>query len=259
MVELTVSGERRRSLALALGVQARAFAVCDGFGTVEGSRIEEVALRYLRDALSQRARGPRFGYHLSRPKAMSSLLISVFSRINTELYVRSASHDDYVTAGASLTLVVLAGERAFLAHVGNTAAYLSRGGYMIALTKDDACAFDAPVGRAVAVSAHPPVLTRALGSAPSVELSVCSFRVSPTDALVLSNKRLAGFEDRRALSAWLLRGQPPFDLADRTIAVIPVQSEPAACVAPESRAPHVLPALAGLAVGIWLFLLASLP
>lgn len=123
-----------------------------------------------------------------------------------------------------MTLVLLSGERAYLAHLGNTAAYLSRGGYMIALTKDDSCTFDFPVGRAVAVSAHPPILTRALGSAPHVELSVCSFRVSEDDAIVLSSKRLAGVEDRRALSAWLLRGEHPEEFGERTIAVVSVAS-----------------------------------
>lgn|GEM_PF-1837439 len=221
-MELTISGERRRCMAQSLSAGVRAFAVCDGFGAVDGLRVEETALAQLHAALLTKSRNPRFAAQLERPKVVTQLLISLISRINTQLYLRSASHEDYVTCGASLTLVLLADERAYLAHLGNTAAYLSRGGYMISLTKDDSCTFDVPVGRAVAVSAHPPILTRALGSAPHVELSVCSFRVSTGDTIVLSNKRLAGFEDRRALSAWLLHGQLPMEFADRTMAVIPV-------------------------------------
>lgn len=222
-MELTISGQRRRCSAVTLSAGTRAYAVCDGFGSIDNVPVEELALRAIFDVLQSKARSPRFTLQLQRPKAVSSMLVSAFSRVNGQLYSRSASHDDYVTCGASLTLVLLCGERAYLAHLGNTAAYLSRGGYMIALTKDDSCAFDLPVGRAVAVSAHPPVLTRALGSAPHVELSVCSFRVSGDDAIVLSSKRLAGFEDRRALSAWLLHGEQPAEFAQRTIAVIPVQ------------------------------------
>lgn len=209
-------------MAELIGSGVRAFAICDGFGTVDGTRVEEAALAHLQSALMQKSRSPRFARQLEHPKAVTQLLIGLFSRLNTLLYLRSASHEDYVTCGASLTLVLLAGERAYLAHLGNTAAYLSRGGYMISLTKDDSCTFDVPVGRAVAVSAHPPILTRALGSAPQVELSVCSFSVSNDDALVLSSKRLAGFEDRRALSAWLLRGEAPLHAGERTIAIIPV-------------------------------------
>lgn len=223
-MELTVTGERRRCMGATLASGARAFAVCDGFGSVDGVRIEEAALRELQGLLQRKSRAARFGQQLQRPKAVTSMLVSIFARVNNQLYVRGASNDDYVTCGASLTLVLLAGERAYLAHLGNTAAYLSRSGYMIALTKDDSCAFDVPVGRAVAVSAHPPVLTRALGAAPNVELSVCSFRVAGDDAIVLASKRLAGFEDRRALSAWLLRGEHRAEFAERTIAVIPASA-----------------------------------
>ena len=220
-MELTVTGERRRCMGATLASGARAFAVCDGFGAVDGMPIEEAALRQLQHLLQGKSRAARFGQQLQRPKAVTSMLVSLFARVNNQLYVRGASHDDYVTCGASMTMVLLAGERAYLAHLGNTAAYLSRGGYMISLTKDDSCVFDVPVGRAVAVSAHPPVLTRALGAAPNVELSVCSFRIAGDDAIVLASKRLAGFEDRRALSAWLLRGEHRAEFADRTIAVIP--------------------------------------
>ncbi len=255
-MDVTISGAKRRCLAATLGAGARAFAICDGFGTVDGLRVEEAALRQLHNTLAGKARGPRFAHQLQRPKAMTSLLVSAFARVNTQLYLRSASHDDYVTCGASLTLILLAGERAYLAHLGNTAAYLSRGGYMISLTKDDTCTFDLPVGRAIAVSAHPPILTRALGSSPHVELSVCSFRISSDDSLVLSSKRLAGFEDRRALSAWLLHGQQPVEFGDRTLAIIPVsfahevENEP-------SRFPRISlrQIIAGITFGLGLLLL----
>lgn len=243
-------------MAETIGSGVRAFAVCDGFGTVDGMRVEEVALAHLHATLTQKSRGPRFARQLERPKAITQLLIGLFSRLNTLLYLRSASHEDYVTCGASLTLVLLAGERAYLAHLGNTAAYLSRGGYMISLTKDDSCTFDVAVGRAVAVSAHPPILTRALGSAPQVELSVCSFSVSNDDSLVLSSKRLAGFEDRRALSAWLLRGEAPLQPGERTIAIIPIStagiSDPCP-YAPRFDLPRIA---AGVLFGLGLLLLS---
>ena len=235
---MTISGQRRRCLGMALGSGTRAFAICEGFGTIGGIAIEDAALQQLHSILLAKARSPRFAQQLERPKAMTNLLVATISKLNTYLHQRSASHDDYVTCGASLTLVLLAGRRAYLAHLGNTAAYLSRGGYMISLTKDDSCTFDVPVGRAVAVSAHPPILTRALASAPHVELSVCSFRVGSDDAIVLSSKRLAGFEDRRALSAWLLHGRQPLDCADRTMAAIPVLASDDA-VEPAHGYPHI--------------------
>jgi len=209
---------------MGLGAHARAVAVCDGFGSIDGIGIGQVALKTLAEALHRRSRSARFAAQVAHPRAMSALLVSSVARVNAHLYARSASHEDYVTGGASLTLLVLAGQRAYLAHLGTTAAYLSRAGYMVALTKDDTCEFEPASGGSVAVRARPPILTRALGVAPHVELSVCSFRVSASDTVVLTTKRLTDLEDRRALSEWLLHAQSPQHLCDRTIALVPAMS-----------------------------------
>ena len=71
----------------------------------------------------------------ARARTVAAMLGGVIARVNDELHARSASHEDYVTAGASLTAVLLLRERAYLAHVGSTAAYLARGGSVTALTK----------------------------------------------------------------------------------------------------------------------------
>lgn len=219
-MQLTINGQRRRYLQLMLGGGARAFAVCNGFGAIDGHPIEEVALRELHGTLLRRSRGARFKSQLARPKAMAGLLISVLSRLNAYLHGRSAAHEDYVTSGASLTLVILSEERAYLAHVGTTAAYLVRSGYVVGLTKDDSCAFDTVGGKRI--------LTRALGIGLQMQLSVCSFRVLTGDTLVLASKRLAGFAERRALAAWILRGDGAGAFGDHTVAAIPIWFAPVA-------------------------------
>jgi len=226
-VQLTISGQRRKYLQLMLGAGARAFAVCSGFGEIDGQPVEEAALRELQATLLRRSRGARFKYQLALPKAMAGLLISVLSRLNAYLYQRSAGHEDYVTSGASLTLVLLCGERAYLAHAGTTAAYLVRSGYVVALTKDDSCAFDAAGAQRI--------LTRGLGIGSQMQLSVCSFRVMSNDTLVLASKRLAGFADRRALAAWILGGETTGAFGDHTVAAIPIWFPQVAAAAPPAR------------------------
>jgi serine/threonine protein phosphatase PrpC len=226
-VQLTISGQRRRYLQLTLGADTRAYAVCSGFGEVDGQPVEEAALRELQSTLQRRSRGARFGYQLARPKAMAGFLIAVLSRVNAYLYQRSAAHEDYVTSGASLTLVLLCKERAYLAHVGTTAAYLVRSGYVVALTKDDSCAFDADGAARI--------LTRALGISSQLQLSVCSFRVMTGDTLVLASKRLAGLEDRRALARWILRGEGSGAFGGHTVAAIPIHFARIAPSVPATR------------------------
>ena len=213
-----MSGDRSRGFSLSLGVQTHALAVCDGFGAVDGITIAEAALARLHGALRQRARSARFMHQLDRPKSAATALTSLLYRLNRDIYARSASHEDYVTCGASLTLAIIHRERTYVAHIGNSAAYLSRGGYVIALTTDDAVSFEPPSRRGVAVTANPPLLTRALGTAPQLEASVCSFRLNPDDALVLATKRMGGLDDRRTLSQWLLHGRVPSE-TERTLVV----------------------------------------
>ena len=195
---LTIAGQHRRYLQLALGSHANAFAVCNGFGTIDGMPVEEAALRELQTTLQRRSRGARFAYQIAKPKAMAAFLIAVVSHLNAYLFKRSAAHEDYVTSGASLTLILVCKNRAYLAHVGTTAAYVVRSGYVVALTKDDSCSFgeDQPAR----------ILTRALGIGSQMQMSVCSFRVAGGDTLVLASKRIAGIEDRRALARCIMDG-----------------------------------------------------
>ncbi|MBV9737454.1 MAG: hypothetical protein JO177_04715 [Candidatus Eremiobacteraeota bacterium] len=217
---LTITGHRRRYLQLALGSHANAFAVCNGFGSVDGIPVEEAALRELQTTLQRRSRGARFAYQIAKPKAMAAFLIAVVSHLNAYLFKRSAAHEDYVTSGASLTLILVCKDRAYLAHVGTTAAYVVRSGYVVALTKDDSWAFDDDQPARI--------LTRALGIGSQMQMSVCSFRVAGGDTLVLASKRLAGIEDRRALARWIMHGDGTGVLSlskgnEHTVAAVPIR------------------------------------
>jgi len=217
---LTITGHRRRYLQLALGSHANAFAVCNGFGSVDGMPVEEAALRELQTTLQRRSRGARFAYQIAKPKAMAAFLIAVVSHLNAYLFKRSAAYEDYVTSGASLTLILVCKDRAYLAHVGTTAAYVVRSGYVVALTKDDSWAFDDDQPARI--------LTRALGIGSQMQMSVCSFRVAGGDTLVLASKRLAGIEDRRALARWIMHGDGTGVLSlskgnEHTVAAVPIR------------------------------------
>lgn len=194
-MEVALSGDRSCVLSTRLGPATYVFAVAHGFGSIDGMPPARLALQRLRAEFERRSRGDRFRRAQARPKAITSALIAAIARVNGDLHVRSASHEDYITAGCSLTAALVIDERAYLAHVGTSAAYLSRDGYVLGLTKEDA--FDAG-GSAV--------LTRAVGIAPHLEVAVCNFTLNPGDALVLSGQRIRDAEDRRRLTERLLFG-----------------------------------------------------
>lgn len=179
-MNVAVTGDRGCCISQRLSDESYLFAVATGFGRIDGEPVASFALTNLRQRMQR----------IPKPRSVAAMLGSVVARVNGELYARSASHEDYVTAGASMTAVLLLRERAYLAHVGSTAAYLARGGSVTALTKNDA--FEDGFGR--------PVLIRALGLTRTLDMAVSAFALTPGDALVLAEHELPARAERLVIT-----------------------------------------------------------
>lgn len=179
-MNVAVTGDRGCCLSERLSDESYLFAVATGFGRIDGEPAASFALKNLRSRI-QRAQ---------KSRNVASMLKSVIARINDELHARSASHEDYVTAGVSISAVLLLRERAYLAHVGSTAAYLARGGSVTALTKNDA--FSDELGR--------PVLIRALGLTRTLDVAVSALALAAGDALVLAEHELPARAERLVIT-----------------------------------------------------------
>jgi serine/threonine protein phosphatase PrpC len=182
-MDVAINGDRSSCLTQELSPGMYLFAVAHGFGRIEGEPVAPAALARLRADFERRARGNRLRRAQSRPKGVTGALVSALTLLNERIHERSASHEDYVTAGCSVTAALVLGDRAYLSHVGSTAAYLWRDGYIVSLTKTDT--FD---GEGI------PVLTRAIGAASTLEVTVCSFALTPGDALILAGRPLSHAE-----------------------------------------------------------------
>ena len=179
-MNVAVTGDRGCCLSQRLSAESYLFAVATGFGRIDGESTASFALTNLSRRM-QRARIPR---------AVATMLGGAVARVNDELHARSASHEDYVTAGASMTAIFLLRERAYLAHVGTTAAYLARGGSVTPLTKSDA--FSDGLGR--------PVLLRALGLTRTLHVPVSAVALAPGDTVVLSERELPARAERLVIT-----------------------------------------------------------
>lgn len=184
-MNVAVSGERGCCLSRQLSPDGYLFAVATGFGRVDGEPAAQLALGRMRAEFERRARTGRFQRLCGRPRSAAAVLGAVMSRVNEELHARSASHEDYVTAGASMTAVLLMRERAYLAHIGSTAAYLARGGSLVALTTNEA--FEGE---------NSPVLVNALGLTRMLDTTVSAFSLMAGDALVLAERPLPADAER---------------------------------------------------------------
>jgi len=156
-------------------------AVADGFGLVRGTPVAKVAVDVVREALRKRVRRDT-----RDPRAH---LMAAFSNANARVFAQSGSSDDYVAGGASLTATLIVEDRAYLAHVGKSRAYLSRDGVLSMLTEDDALGGEEWMTARSSVPTEMrtgPLLTRTLGTQATLEASVMHVRLMHADALVLA-------------------------------------------------------------------------
>ncbi len=189
-MDVAIRGDRASCLSLQLGPRSWLFAVARGFGAVDGIAAAPATLARIRTECERRLKGERFRRAVDRPQAAATALLGVLSRVNGDLFSRTASHDDYVTAGCSLTAALLVRGHAYVVHTGGTAAYLAHRGDVSSLTADDTLE-DAPAT----------LLSRALGTAPTLDVAVSSVRVDAGDVMILIGHRVRGDVDRRALIA----------------------------------------------------------
>jgi hypothetical protein len=180
-----------------LGPRSWLLAVTRGFGSVAGVPTERALLTELRAECERRLRRERFRRAVDRPPAAATAVLAALARVNSEIFARTAGHDDYVTAACSLTAVLIVRGHAYVMHCGGTAAYLAHGGDVIALSGDDT--FD---------DAALPVISRALGTSTSLDVAVSSVLLDAGDIVILLGRRVPGDVDRRSLVAHVESADP---------------------------------------------------
>lgn len=187
-MDVAIRGDRSCALSLQLAANTWLFAIAEGFGSVDGIPAAESTLTRLRHETERRMRTERFRRAIDRPQVAATALLGVISRVNHDIYMRSAHNDDYVAAGSSFTGALVVHGRAYVIHCGGSAAYLARKGDVRALTGDDRLE-----------EARRALLARALGTTKNLDVSVSSVTVESGDVIVLTGHRVRGDVDRRAL------------------------------------------------------------
>ena len=186
-------------------------AVAHGFGRIRERSATSVATQAIRDSLKRRVRSER-----RDPRAALS---AAFSAANARVYAHSGSTDDFVASGTSLTAALIVGDHAFVGHVGGTRAYLGRDGALSTLTTDDAVG-DGPLR----------LLTRTLGTQPTLEPALAHLRLMHGDALVLSSGALHELLDDDEIADALRASASSEDVTARLLAIAGIRGEGAGTV-----------------------------
>jgi len=177
-------------LSESLAPNVTLLGVADGFGVIgRGTPTAHLALATVRDFLRRRQRRGAFCARASTPSHLRSLLLAALDYANARLFAQSGSHEDFVGSGASLTTVMVVGHHAFVAHVGDSRAYLLRLGRLETLTTDDEIFSEAGVGNTKTTIPAKPLmrglLWRSLGTQPKLEVSIFHYELLAGDQLVL--------------------------------------------------------------------------
>ncbi|MBN2204141.1 MAG: Stp1/IreP family PP2C-type Ser/Thr phosphatase [Thermoleophilia bacterium] len=157
------------------------YAVCDGMG---GARAGEVASDLACSTLGARV-------------AAGDDVVDAARAANSAVYDAAVDDESLAGMGTTLTAMVLDGDVARFAHVGDSRAYLLRGGELRQVSVDHSV-----VGQMIRdgeltleqAAVHPmrSILTRALGTEPSVEVDAYELALRADDVVLLCSDGLTG-------------------------------------------------------------------
>jgi PPM family protein phosphatase len=167
------------------------FVVADGMGGHKGGALAaQLTVDSLCDCLGKASRNGRIGPTLKR----------AFEETNQHVYDKAHS-GDRVTQGMGSTAVLLlvSGRTAYVAHVGDSRAYLYRHGRLRRLTTDHTRAqrmIDAGILTPQDAQDHPSasVLERAIGTKPVIQMDLTKVsRLKRGDGILLCTDGLSGY------------------------------------------------------------------
>lgn len=174
------------------------YVVCDGMGghlagEVASQAATQAVIEFVRKNESMLDRYIEGG---ATSDDMRTFAREAVEAANSTVFEMGNDDPDRSGMGCTLTMLLLLGDKAVSAHVGDSRLYLARGGKASQLTNDHTMASElhlAGLIRAEEVADHPfaHVLTRAVGTQPSVYVDVLWLDVAPGDRFLLCSDGLA--------------------------------------------------------------------
>ncbi len=187
------------------------YAVADGMG---GHTAGDVASATAVETISNGARAA----HPETPEDLAQLV----TRANEAIWEKARSDPSLRGMGTTCTLLMIDGEGAHIAHVGDSRAYLLRDGSLRQLTEDHTLVERmVREGRLSADEAarHPQrsVITRTLGVDPNVQVDLLHETIGAGDRILLASDGLTAMVGANEIEHVLAEGDDPQEAADRLV------------------------------------------
>ena len=203
-------GRQRSANEDSLVIAPPFFAVADGMG---GAKAGEVASATAVEV---------FGGERDSSEAAEAQLARIVREANRRIHALAVSEESYRGMGTTLTAAKIAGDEVSLAHVGDSRAYLLRGGELEQLTRDHSLVAELERSGQITAEAaehHPQrsIITRALGPEPDVEVDTYTIAGRDGDLFLICSDGLTSMISDDEVSS-ILRSAPSLeDAADALV------------------------------------------
>lgn len=162
--------------------------------------------------------------HREGEVVIADALSSALRKANSKVYELSHAEEDRRGMGTTCVAAVIDGETLYVAHAGDSRAYLLREGLLKQLTADHS--YVAEQVRAGAISEEGArksrfrnIITRAVGIEPSIETDVAEFEVRPGDVVLLCTDGLSNMVEENDIARTLSQAPTPQSGADRLVSM----------------------------------------
>jgi PPM family protein phosphatase len=185
------------------------YAVADGMGGHRGGEVaSSMALETVQGMFERR----------------EGSLAEQVAEANRAVFDRSQSDRKVSGMGTTLTAAQLDGNRVHLVHVGDSRAYLLRGGELTQITEDHTLVHRMVVEGEISeeeAETHPhrSILTRALGVDQNIQVDEGDLEVAPGDRLLLCTDGLTGMVPEGEIREILLESLDPQEAVDKLVKV----------------------------------------
>ncbi len=167
--------------------------VCDGMGgAAGGNHASSMAVKLISERISTSYRQGMSG------NSIKNMLTSAILAANISIFEKGQSDSDLTGMGTTVVVAIIADESVYVAHVGDSRAYVFSDGKLNQLTKDHSFVQEmVDSGKLTLDEAlHDPrknYITRALGVNPDVRVDFCQEFISGDDVIILCTDGLTNY------------------------------------------------------------------
>lgn len=206
------------------------FVVADGMGGhASGEVASQLAVHEFRAAVeASKETIERFakGDESVRPQDVLAILESAIHAAGSAVYQRGQEEPEKRGMGTTTSALLIAGERGFIAHVGDSRIYMLRAGQVVQLTEDHSL-INELIRRGKITKegfedspykAYKNAVTRAVGVYETVQGDTIDFEILPGDQFLICSDGLHAYLDDKQIIEMLRAGDAATDVAEKLVA-----------------------------------------